>query len=367
MICGYLILGEVGYMQIVKHDITYSSRLFNDIECVYSELSDEHISTLIEPRFASIFKPLFEVFTTYSDKNIYVPEFVDISYDKLNINFSSDKKIIVCFSGGKDSLTTAEHYKKLGYRVILYHLRGVNKTYTDEWKVAEKFAIDNNYEIVIEQISYSGEHYWIEHPMKNMIIADRALAYGIRNEITTKIAFGNFRTSKLADVPFDVCGGDCMDMWEIYENIVRTILPNFKIYVPNLNYQTSYNYLMNNKDKLKYTISCITPVRFRELFRNRTLKNYPKISLYDNRCGCCWKCAVEYIWFVDHNVFEYDEDYYLHCIEILNHTIIKELGRYTNLYYTWSSYMFYPITKSKAWESKLKYAFISDGKLKYTN
>ena len=95
------------------------------------------------------------------------------------------------------------HYQKLGYNIYLYHLRNINKAYPKEYENAEKIAAELGLVLYIEEITLSGNHIYTEHPMKNMMIANAALHFGIRNNIGIKIAFGNYYTAQLKDNEFD--------------------------------------------------------------------------------------------------------------------------------------------------------------------
>ena len=135
------------------------------------------------------------------------------------------KSIIVCFSSGKDSIATVKHYMEQGYKVYLYHLRRINPPLYDEYIQAQELADYWNIPIFVDTVKLSGNHEYVEHPMKNYIIANGALQYGIREGITTSIAFGNYRTSSLQYDNFEFCGGDDIEMWDIYNSIISTIIP----------------------------------------------------------------------------------------------------------------------------------------------
>ncbi len=82
--------------------------------------------------------------------------------------------------------------------------------------------------------------------------------------------------------------------------------------------------------------------------------------MFDNRCGCCWKCCVENLYLMDIDKLEYNEAYYLHCFSILACTIHKETGFVeSDIRAVWENYMFYPIEHSKA------YDLLSDAELRY--
>ena len=356
-------------MQTIKHTqgFKYVSSLFYEIDDMYSVLSDDSVdSTSLFPRvFDSSLKNIYDTAYFRTGKSFEKVDFIKRRCDK--IEFEYDKKnIIVCYSGGKDSLATIMHYKKLGYKVYAYHIKGLNRFYTDEWEIAERAAKELDFELIFDEISYSGQHIWIEHPLKNMVMATMALNYGITHKLTTKIAVGTFRTATLDDVSFEVCAGDCYDMWKLYEQFVQRVIPRFKIYVPNSNFHTAYHWLKKNPQYLQYTMSCLTPNRFRTLFRNRTQKRY-SVALLENRCGCCWKCAVEYLIFTDYKLFKLKKDYYIHCLEVLLHTMEQEFGyKIYSISYVWNNYMFYSITKS-IMKKELDNAIIRDGKIEITD
>lgn len=332
---------------IIDHN-TVIHPIFDDIKRLYAVTSTKNTGgTLIPPVFSDCFRDVFSLFSEFGGVT-YDVDFTPSKYEKLKLPKYDPKNIIVCFSGGKDSTAAALHYKKLKYNVYLYHVTGLNKTYYDEWKSAEKIAQYLKMPLIIEDVSYSGNHEWVEHPIKNMVCASMALQYGIRNNIGIKIATGNFTTSSIIDDPFDVCSGDTVEMWRAYETIIRSILPKFKVYISNTNYQTAFNTLSKVPELIPLTISCLSSNRFRGQRRKWNIEKYghPKI---ENRCGSCWKCAVEYIWFTDHGVFEYDAEYYKHCLQILQHSAKKEIGYSMDEYRTWNYYFFYDYKKSKYW------------------
>jgi hypothetical protein len=62
------------------------------------------------------------------------------------------------------------------------------------------------------------------------------------------------------------------------------------------------------------------------------------------------------MWAMDHGEMEYNEEYYLHCIKILENTIKKETGAPPDtLQDIWDNYLFYPMEKSKAYDLLQEY------------
>ena len=335
-------------MQYIRRTNNYIHPIFDELELLYAALSEnpenKTENRIIPIVFDESLKPIQEVFNKYTNMKFDF-QYKDKHYAKLTLPKFDSKNIIVCFSGGKDSATAALYYKKRGYNVFLYHLRGINKSYPTEWVYAEQLAEHLEMPLITENISLSGNHCYIEHPMKNMIIANMALSYGIKNDITTKIAFGNYTTSHLDDTPFDVCGGDDVEMWDIYNSIAQKIIPKFKIQLTLTNIEDSMNMLTENMDLLPYVSSCIGTHRFSEVYKKRNEEKYG-IKLQGNRCGSCWKCAYEYIFMTDKKVYPLNEEYYRHCLDVLRHTIKRETGRKVTLQQAFNEYFFYGVDKA---------------------
>lgn len=335
-------------MQIVKDSYRSIHPLFSEIEELYALTSvKEQQKTLLRPTFKSVFKPVFELFHKYTGVE-YKVEYTDAQPAK-NTMFEvplTDNSVIVCYSGGKDSTATVLYYKKRGYDVVLYHLKGINKTYKDEWKNVTKMAKLLDVPVVFEEVQLIGNQEWVEHPLKNWIIAGRALQYGIAHHITSHIAFGNFKTSTLDNDPFEVCGGDCKEMWNVYNNIVDTVIPGFKVHTPLENMQSTLDILMQHKDIAVKCQSCIGPYRYRDYLHDNNVKKYG-VQLPEKHCGSCWKCCLEYIVYTDNNIYEYNEEFYKHCMEVLRNTLKKEQGIRVDLDDVWSHYFFYSREDSK--------------------
>ena len=143
-----------------------------------------------------------------------------------NKKYDLENNAYLSFSGGKDSTALVKKYINDGYNVYLYHMRRINPPLWDEYIQAQKIADYLHLPIYIDEITLSGHHDYIEHPMKNMIIANGALQYGIRAGIGTNIAFGNYTTSSLDYDNFEFCGGDDKEMWDIYNSIISTVIPS---------------------------------------------------------------------------------------------------------------------------------------------
>lgn len=336
-------------MQKIYHKYAHIHPVFDEIDRFYtltSEKNPANSNALIKPEFDFAFVYLQDLFNEFGECD-YNFTFVDKEYKKLKLPKMDSKNIIVLFSGGKDSTATAVHYKNLGYNVYLYHVRGINKSYPDEWKSAENVAKYLNLPIHFEDVEITGKLDFVEHPMKNIMIATGALNWGIQNNIGVKIAPGNYWDNWLAKPSFYFSGDDAVEMWMAYEEIIRLIIPKFRIYLGLKNFNSTLKILSKDKELLALCQSCIGAQRFRAWNHDINERKY-HIKLLPNRCGSCWKCASEYIYMSDHDVLEYNADYYKHCLEVLKKHDAKENQHlFINYEDLWTGYFQYNIKQSK--------------------
>lgn len=334
-------------MQRIIHFYRNKSRVFTMLEELYAYISDNTGCTFddviwLDDSFKDLCNILEEHLFLFRTPKFQCPELPKIPCKKCD-----NKEITVCFSGGKDSAACAYYYKQRGYKVHLYHATGVNKAYGDEKNAAQKIADYLGCDLFIDKIGLEGTHKFIEHPLKNYVIANGAIHYCLEMGYTPHIAFGNFNKSMLEDNPFEVCAGDCIDMWDAYRPIIQKVLPEFEIEVPLETNADTFKILSEDWELFKLAVSCMSPFRFREHWKHRCEEKF-NVRLFEHRCGCCWKDCLEAIWLQDTGKMEYNEDYYKNCLGILIKTIYKETGEKVSLQYAWDNYMFYPIENTYA-------------------
>lgn len=347
-------------MQIVLHEYRNQSRIFNMLESLYSYISD-----------TDSFEDVLWLDTSFKDVNDILQQYLlvyrqprmrEFSLPKISNVATRKKEITVCLSGGKDSAACAFYYKSLGYKVHLYHAANINKAYGDEKTAAKRIADYLGCDLFTERIQLKGHHRFIEHPLKNYIIANGAIHYCLAMGYAPVIAFGNFNQARLDTNPFEVCGGDCIEMWGAYKKIIHRVIPNFDIRIPLATNADTFRILEKDWKLFELSVSCMSPFRFRAFWKHRCEEQY-NIRLFENRCGVCWKCCIEEMWLMDTGKMEYLMSYYMHCISILTSTIYRETGHKPTYEEIWNNYMWYPIEQSKAFGllPKVKFRYTSNG------
>ena len=290
------------------------------------------------------FSALMDLFVEYGGLYAQYDE-ISKPYQKIDFN-GSDDDVILCFSGGKDSIATAKMLADEGYSVHLYHLRKINPPLFDEYKCAERIAEHLGMPIYVDEVKLSGKHDWIEHPMKNILIANGALQYGIREGLTTKIAFGNYTTSSVNDDNFGFCGGDDIETWRAYEDIMRRVIPDFEMTIVLDNINDTLSRVCYDTELLEMSISCLGRASMRRYWHD-WVKTKFGVTLPTYRCGRCYKCCMEYIFMADHDLQTYSPEYYLYCFNNLKKNVQREDEARYSTDYVWNHYFFYPMSKSK--------------------
>ena len=256
--------------------------------------------------------------------------------------------MLCCVSGGKDSVATAIYYKNLGYDVHLYTVKGINLGYPEEYNAAIRIAKALQLPIYIDEIKITGKKFYIEHPLKNQVIASMALAYCLENDLPTNISFGNYQKEGNNLSNWGVSWTDNYDLWKEFNIYIKYFIDNAHVFIPFYEEDDALTILNDNFNIVPLYQSCLSSIRHRNYLKTHNEEKY-NISLFPNRCGSCYKCCIEYIYFCDHDKLEYNKDFYKHCLEILK----KKYEEYTGQKRTFKNWQevylayFKDISKSK--------------------
>lgn len=260
-----------------------------------------------------------------------------------------DKTILLAFSGGKGGLATALFYKERGYDVRLFHICGINRAAGDEYEVAKALSERLELPLYVYNIRVNDGYYedqYVEHPMRNIVIVNAMIHFALDHHIPPNIAFGTFGMDRLAYNCFDVCGGDCTEMWDAYAKIIQTVIPEFRVHIPIPHEGFLEDYWIKYPSLFAMATSCASSLQYRGKYRAR-VKKFFDLDLEEEYCGICWKCAKDYIFKCDHQLVEADYHYYIICITILKAQFDGERGYPCfDIYEIWNRFFYYNISKS---------------------
>ena len=232
----------------------------------------------------------------------------------------SDKRCLLGYSGGKDSLAMAMKLKEKGFTVTAFHVAGLNRSFTDEHLAAARTARAIGIDLVVRRVVISGSSDRPENPTKNLLTLAMMFDYGAPlgiahyalgldkedeggDEYNTDFNFSDSKEVLDAGIrPFRLSAG-----YELHTELLRNGSTDSLVTVLES---------PNGLALLGLSISCMSPFRFRATWKKTNEKKYD-VQLLDSRCGSCYKCAIEYIHLASLGYCVKNEEFTKHCWEIL--------------------------------------------------
>ena len=305
-------------------DVKYN--FLKDIISMFEQYS-EPCNSIIKYPISKNAKPLIETLESKFDDRYDMWDYVDRNEKE---SIVPKNNVIVCFSGGKDSVNVALKLKEKN-NVILYYLKGINRSYPNELEYAKEAANKLGLPLVIQECSCKGHTTFLENPLKNQFIFACALNYGLELGIT-QYFFGNSNDENIENSNFDRDFSDSKEMFELFKEWVSN-----EIGIEIINYpliDSGIDSILNigkHHDLHNLVLSCLLPYRFQKTTHINNCNKYG-IYLPKNMCGSCWKCCVQYIIWADNHWLEYNKDFYKHCLDFLKTKSFVERGKKTKTY-----------------------------------
>lgn len=243
-------------------------------------------------------------------KNIQV-EVEDFCFSK-HQTIEKSNKILIAFSGGKDSFASIIKSLNSGFIPVLFYVHKINKGYYNEYRVAKNLAQDMN----LEFFEFNFENYkttWREHPFKNQMILLRMVEYGLSKGITNFL-FGNFSLETLQITDIEESFSDSIELFVEFNKVLKQYCESIDLYQAVQCDLDSFQILEEHFGYVNKIQSCLMPDYRKPNLRKNNIKKF-EIDLFENRCGSCWKCAMEYIYFYHKNKVKKNTDYYNKCLE----------------------------------------------------
>lgn len=228
-----------------------------------------------------------------------------------------DKRIIVGFSGGKDSLACALKLLDDGYIPTLFYVDGINRSYNNELTYAKTLANELGLELYVYKVKILGKCDFIENPIKNQFILSLMVDYGLKKNIN-KCSIGTFYSDGIETISTEYMLSDCYDLLVATEGFYKNYIPHFELIIP-LEDETESFCIINKFNKnglLNDCFSCMTPLRYKENIRKININKYG-ISLLPNRCGSCYKCCQEALILNELGIEKYNSGFLHHCKDII--------------------------------------------------
>lgn len=206
-----------------------------------------------------------------------------------------DERVVVGFSGGKDSAAAALKLAGQGFAPTLFHVRGLNRAYPGEADAATAVARALGFKLAILNLTLSGKSAWIENPAKNQFILGMMGDYGWRQGIA-HYCQGNLSEDHATDTDFGAGFSDAVEMYRAADTLMGAAIPGYAYH---------HGLLKNDSDSLTTILklnpgilpsiqSCMTGPRFRGKLHQTNEAKF-KVKLLPERCGSCYKCGVEWL------------------------------------------------------------------------
>lgn len=227
-----------------------------------------------------------------------------------------DRSMWVAFSGGKDGMAAALRARAEGWRPVLYHVRGINRSLPDEFDYATKAAEAAGMPIIVDRVAISGEaNGFVEMPTKNQVItsmmAARMAEYG----------GANYTLGILGEDTPDKCRAninwsDTTTSNVLWAKHLAELLPGITGHIL-IHSQMEALAIVASHGLLDFVHGCMSPLRFRGKLRAENVRKYGD-AILPGRCGSCFKCWSEYIMLVSLGVVVKNEAFYDHAIAGMN-------------------------------------------------
>lgn len=300
------------------------TRLFKDL---YIRTSAKPLS--FELPYPVELKPYLDVLYTSVGCEYKLVENKFVLKEKCQNADVHDARCLCAFSSGKDSVANVLLLRDIGYEPILFFVKGINRSYPQEYETSLELAKELGMEIVTYNLKVSGKCEFVENPTKNQFILALMVDYGVKYNILN-YSFGTFREDRVEIMSSDYMLSDAYEMFQSVEKFYKAYINDFQL-VSYLNNEAESYYVICNHDVkiLDNTFSCMTPLRYKNNLRKNNEKKYG-IKLLPNRCGSCHKCCIEAIVLNKMGIVDYSDEFLDHCEDVLTRLDAKQLSSIQN-------------------------------------
>lgn len=233
-------------------------------------------------------------------------------------------RALVLFSGGKDSTAAALLLGDRGLDVTLLNVRGINPAYPQEQYTAERLASMLKMPLLTAEVVVAKGAY-IENPTKNQLLLAMALDVAVKNNIS-HIATGITANVRAATTNFSTGFSDAVEMHEAAADWAERAITGITVERRLLPNDTVSLVRVARAGLLEHIGSCMGAHRFKNSLNAQNTQKYG-VRLMPDRCGSCYKCALEWLHTTRLGVTPQNLAYARHCLSILRTEFENMLGR----------------------------------------
>ena len=207
-----------------------------------------------------------------------------------------NNKVVIGFSGGKDSLVVALRMQEEGFIPIMFHVKGLTRStgYTESL-ASREIALKNNWEYIEEKISYNGKTNYLESPVRNHLVLSYMIDYMINNNITNA-GIGLEIEDKVFNTSFeerkDNGFSDGVDFTQLFIKAIKNTFQDFTLYGAIGSKVSGTIWLFDKyKDIAMESNSCMLADRVKEYTRNKKMVKFGihKSDDMENATKSCYK------------------------------------------------------------------------------
>lgn len=237
-----------------------------------------------------------------------------------NVNLlENNNKVLVAYTGGKDSTAEAIRLKKLGYDVHLLFIKGLNRAYPKEFEGAVKIAEILKMPLNVTEVKITGKICHPENQIKNQLTIALMTDWGIKN------GFNKFSTGIInaVNANYEYNWTDSAALMEPFKKFMQKAAIGWQYVSTNVKREAENiaEVLAHENAEQIWAIktSCMGAFRFRKVWRDNIFKKYG-VLLAENSCGVCYKCAYAYVVKCAVNGKIENYQYFKKCFETLRVT-----------------------------------------------
>lgn len=228
----------------------------------------------------------------------------------------SNNRVAVALSGGLDSVYLMHRLKEDGYDVTAVHVAGLNKFSGKYEEQAARTAAAKAGAKFVKAVFNAPKQHFPDNPFKNQLVLAMMLDICVPKGIY-RFALGSDWTTPLSEAVVGFTITDSIEVNREYWAGVRQRLPQAELlFIPDDVKKVHRLAYLFDKGALADVSSCVSPLRFRQSLHERNEQKYG-LHLMPNRCGSCYKCAMEYILLVEAGRIPKNPKFYDHAWDTL--------------------------------------------------